>query len=136
LVEDQALERELRTQCERLITRLKKPAGGLSLMDILKDKIVPQLRIVDIDRIKPNNVSQYPPKLLMQMCLGYLKLAALDESGEVRAYLVSKKQFLTKIIEEWLQGETPLELESSRVLVKFLSKLEIPNLVLCYWLTV
>lgn len=66
----------------------------------------------------------------MQMCLGYLKLSKIDEQlsgGELRAYLVSKKHALTAVVEEWLQGDSPLELESSRVLVKFLSKLEIPN---------
>lgn len=71
----------------------------------------------------------------MQMCLGYLKLAALDNSGAVRKYLVDKKNTLTTIVESWLQGETPMEMESSRVMVKFLSKLEIPNQVLCDWLT-
>lgn len=71
----------------------------------------------------------------MQMCLGYLKLAALDTSGAVRGYLVDKKNTLTTIVESWIQGETPMEMESSRVMVKFLSKLEIPNQVLCDWLT-
>lgn len=73
------------------------------------------------------------------MCLGYLKLSKIDEQlsgGELRAYLVSKKHALTAVVEEWLQGDSPLELESSRVLVKFLSKLEIPNQTLCDWLTV
>lgn len=63
----------------------------------------------------------------MQMCLGYLKLAGLDSTGQIRGYLVEKKHALTTVVEEWLQGETPMEMESSRVLVKFLSKLEIPN---------
>ena len=70
------------------------------------------------------------------MCLGYLKLVNLDTRGEMRDFLVAKKNPLAKIVEEWLQGDTPLELESSRVLVKFLSKLEIPNQTLCEWLTV
>jgi hypothetical protein len=61
------------------------------------------------------------------MCLGYLKLASLDNSGAIRKYLVDKKNTLATIVESWLQGETPMEMESSRVMVKFLSKLEIPN---------
>jgi hypothetical protein len=93
------------------------------------------IRIIDLDSLTPKNVQQYPPKLLMQMCLGYLKLASLDNSGAVRKYLVDKKNTLTTIVESWLQGETPMEMESSRVMVKFLSKLEIPNQVLCDWLT-
>ncbi len=43
---------------------------------------------------------------------------------------------MSAIVENWLQGETPMEMESSRVLIKFMSKLEIPNQVLCDWLTV
>lgn len=42
---------------------------------------------------------------------------------------------LAAVVEEWLQGDTPLELESSRVLMKFLTKLEIPNQTLCNWIT-
>jgi hypothetical protein len=45
----------------------------------------------------------------------------------LHAFLVAKKHALVTVIEAWLQGETPLELESSRVLVKFLCKLEVPN---------
>jgi hypothetical protein len=70
----------------------------------------------------------------MQMCLGYLKLAALDET--LKAFLVAKKQTLAAVVEAWLQGDTPIELESSRVLLKFLTRLEIPNQTLCDWLTV
>lgn len=69
------------------------------------------------------------------MCLGYLKLASIDTTGEVRKYLVQKQKPLCAVVEEWLQGESPLELESSRVIVKFLTKLEIPNQTLCDWLT-
>lgn len=49
--------------------------------------------------------------------------------------MIKKKHTLAAVVEEWLQGDTPLELESSRVLVKFISKLEIPNQTLCDWLT-
>ena len=62
----------------------------MSLVDILTGRILPELRIIDLDRLKPTNVSQYPPKLLMQMCLGYLKLVAIDPTEKVRAYLVGK----------------------------------------------
>lgn len=91
---------------------------------------------MDLNGLTPKNVQSYPPKLLMQMCLGYLKLSNLDESGKIRAFLVDKKNALCTVVEEWLQGDTPMEMESSRVMVKFLTKLEIPNQVLCDWLTV
>ena len=92
--------------------------------------------MIDLDRMKPKNVSHYPPKLLMQLCLGYLKLAAIDKSQELKNFLIAKRKALCCVVEEWLQGETPLELESSRVIVKFLTKLEIPNETLCDWLTI
>jgi len=53
---------------------------------------------VDLDRLKPGSVQ--PPKVLMQMCLGYLKLAALDET--LKAFLVAKKQTLAAVVEAWL----------------------------------
>jgi hypothetical protein len=70
--------------------------------------------------------------MLMQLCLGYLKLALLDDN--VREFLIKKKHFTT-VIEEWLQGESPLENECSRILVKFISKLVIPNEILSEWIT-
>jgi len=79
--------------------------------------------LVDLERLKPGSVQ--PPKVLMQMCLGYLKLAAVDDS--LKAFLVAKKQSLAAVVEAWLQGDTPIELEASRVLLKFLTRLEIPN---------
>ena len=97
---------------------------------------MPTIKILDLNGLTPANVRHYPPKLLMQMCLGYLKLGNLDPTGEVRSYLVDKKYALCTVVEEWLQGDTPMEMESSRVMVKFLTKLEIPNQVLCEWLTV
>jgi hypothetical protein len=84
------------------------------------------------------NVAQYHPKMLMQMCLGYLKLSQINE--EIKTYLISnfieKDKHLIHIAESWLQCESPIENESSRVLVKFLSKLKIPNETIAEWLTV
>ncbi len=39
------------------------------------------------------------------------------------------------VIESWIEGEVPAEVESSRLLVSFMSKLKIPNEVLSRWLT-
>jgi hypothetical protein len=137
LVEDQDLERSLRSQCELVITRLYAFQGeAVDLLVLLKEKLIPGIRLLDLNGLTPKNVQSYPPKLLMQMCLGYLKLSNLDESGKIRAFLVDKKNALCTVVEEWLQGDTPMEMESSRVMVKFLTKLEIPNQVLCDWLTV
>ena len=133
LVEDQDLERSLRRQCETYIAKQMGGPGHINnIMETLQKRILPQLKLIDIDRIKPNNVASYHPKMLMQMCLGYLKLGSLDV--EVREFLIQKKH-LTVVVEEWIQGESPIENEASRVLVKFLSKLVIPNQVLSEWLT-
>lgn len=40
------------------------------------------------------------------------------------------------VIESWIEGEVPAEIESSRLLVSFMSKLKIPNQILSRWLTV
>ena len=39
------------------------------------------------------------------------------------------------VIESWIEGDVPSEVESSRLLVSFMSKLKIPNEVLSRWLT-
>lgn len=47
-------------------------------MESLENRVIPAIRIIDLDRIKPTNVQQYHPKMLMSMCLGYLKLSMID----------------------------------------------------------
>ena len=47
-------------------------------MDALQNRLIPDIQIIDLDRVKPSNVSNYHPKMLMMMCLGYLKLAMID----------------------------------------------------------
>jgi len=88
---------------------------------------LPNIKLLDLNSLTPANVDSYPPKILMQMCLGYLKLANLDVTGTIRTYLTEKKHTLCTVVEEWLQGDTPLQMESSRVVVNFITKLEIPN---------
>lgn len=58
--------------------------------------------MIDLDSLKPSNVHSYPPKLLMQMCLGYLKLSLIDPLGSVKAFLILKKNAVTTVVEEWL----------------------------------
>lgn len=96
----------------------------MNILDLLYEKVIPELKIIDLDRISPTNVRDYHPKMLMALCLGYLKLGLLDDNLKQE---IVKKKHLTSVVEEWLMKDTPIENESSRVLVKFLSKLEIPN---------
>ena len=77
----------------------------------------------------------------MNLCLGYLKLCEIDASlrralarsinepsGEGRASF-------RQVVELWLNCDSPFENESGRVLVKFMSKLRIPNNVVLEWIT-
>ncbi len=74
----------------------------MDLLELLKEKLIPGIKLLDLNGLTPKNVQSYPPKLLMQMCLGYLKLSNLDESGKIRAFLVDKKHALCTVVEEWL----------------------------------
>jgi hypothetical protein len=65
----------------------------------------------------------YHPKMLMQMCLGYLKLSFLDP--KVREFLIQKKH-LTAVVKEWLKGDSSREL-SWRNNVKFFIKIDSSN---------
>jgi hypothetical protein len=75
------------------------------------------------------------------LCLGFLKLGEVDAS--LKQYLseqVSKRSdenrtSLRGVIELWLNCDSPFENESARVLVKFMSKLRIPNKVVLEWIT-
>jgi|TARA_B110000285_G_C15024619_1_gene563464 hypothetical protein len=42
---------------------------------------------------------------------------------------------LKNVIELWLNCDSPFENESARVLIKFMSKLRIPNKVVLEWIT-
>ena len=104
--------------------------------------------------IQPERANIYAPRLLLNLCLGYLKLVKIDES--LRDYLIDEikeitsnrrppqdqissqkavKMNLKDIIELWLERDSPFENESARMLVKFMSKLKISNRVLLEWIT-
>ncbi|CDW71353.1 dna-dependent protein kinase catalytic subunit [Stylonychia lemnae] len=131
LVEDQELERQLRNQSELLLRKLVA-IKNLDLAKIIKKDIVPSMRCINLNHMTVDNVQNYHPKMLMSMCLGYLKLASIDPN--IKEYLISFRSLPT-IVEAWFDIDTPISNESARVLVKFLSKLEIPNETLCEWLT-
>jgi hypothetical protein len=47
----------------------------------------------------------------------------------------SDPKSLKGVIELWLNCDSPFENESARVLIKFMSKLKIPNKVVLEWIT-
>ena len=83
---------------------------------------------------------------MLNICLGYLKLSEIDPT--LKEYLLQitskvsinfkkkvKSSKLKTVIEEWLESDSPYENESARILVKFLTKIQISNQVLLEWIT-
>lgn len=66
--------------------------------------------------------------------MGYLKLAEYD--AKVREKLIALScSSLGKVVEEWVKGIQPPEIESTRIVVQFMCKLRIKNEELISWLT-
>jgi len=82
--------------------------------------------------IKTQNDLQ--PRLLSNLCQGYLNLAAIDKNLKHELIKLATSS-LPAVIDKCSTGNTPLENESCRLLVNFMSKLKIPNEVLFSWLT-
>jgi len=123
---------------------------------LIKGKLQRDVRILDLRSLRPTRSSLYSPKLLMNLCLGLLKLAEID--GSLRACLLrqikpvsvgaakvvvpvqsqkeaTRRKTIKDVIELWLESESPYENEQARVLLKFVSKLRISNDVLLEWIT-
>jgi hypothetical protein len=102
---------------------------------------VPQISILDLGRIDPTRSHIYAPRLMMNLCLGYLKLCEADDTLKplLTAWVCEPKRegapSFRQVIELWLAGDSPFENESARMLVKFMSRLRIPNDVVLEWVT-
>jgi len=61
----------------------------------------------------------------------------MPTAGQPAAKEDSKRdpKSLKDVIELWLNCDSPFENESARVLIKFMSKLKIPNKVVLEWIT-
>jgi len=117
-----------------------------------------ELPVIELSKIQTGNSRNYHPRLLTNLLLGYLKLAQISPDlktklietvcGEnVTNMLADKMQIdeevkkdeprgFPAVIESWIEGDVPAEVESGRLLVSFMSKLKIPNEILSRWLTV
>jgi len=97
--------------------------------------------VLDLGSIDTAKAHVYSPRLTMNLCLGYLKLCEIDPT--LRQTLVrwvaqpaaEGETSFRQVVELWLTGDSPFENESGRVLVKFMSKLRIPNEVVLEWIT-
>lgn len=146
LVQDIQLEHTLREQCELFI---KRKFAELSAMDhnassfeepqnilqILERRIIPKLPFADLTSIvSAHNGNNLQPRLLSNLCLGYLNLATIDKKLKERLIQLSTQNLAT-VIDKCSAGSSPLENDSCRLLVNFMSKLKIPNETLYCWLT-
>jgi len=124
------------------------------LTNLISNRLSEDIKILDLKFIQPEKANIYAPRLLLNLCRGYLKLAEIDES--LRDYLIDEikeitsnrrppqdqissqkaaKKNLKDIIESWLESDSPFENESARVLVDFMRNLKISNRVLLEWIT-
>jgi hypothetical protein len=119
---------------------------GNHIREIIEEKVCKQISILDLANLSSEKQNIYSPRLMLNLCLGYLKLAEIEPN--LREFLIQKtcqvsvnykkrvkSSILQSIIENWLESDSPYENESARIFVKFLSKLSISNLVLLEWIT-
>lgn len=122
-------------------SNLQVEAQDGMLKSLIVTTLVPEIRILDIGNIQTRKAHIYSPRLLMILCLGFLKLSEIDAS--LKQYLLQQVSrsgsedapSLKDVIELWLSCDSPFENESGRVLIKFMSKLRIPNKVILEWIT-
>lgn len=66
------------------------------------------------------------PRLMTHLCLGYLKLAEFDPKLKQELIELSSNS-LGQVVDEWVKGSEPPEIESTRVLIQFMCKLRVKN---------
>ena len=110
-----------------------------------------EIKLLDLSNMSTELSHIYSPRVLLNLCLGFLKLSELDPS--LALYLkqkqmksvtrhkskvqdpTKKQSTIKSVIEEWLESDSPYENESGRIMVKFISKIGIGNSVLLEWVT-
>jgi hypothetical protein len=106
-----------------------------SLLLILEKKLIPKLPFADLSSIvSAKGTNNLQPRLLSSLCQGYLNLSLIDKTLKQRLIDLSA-QNLAAVIDQSSAGSSPLENDSCRLLVNFMSKLKIPNETLYSWLT-
>lgn len=101
----------------------------------MERRIIPKLPFANLSSIvSDSKTSNLQPRLLANLCQGYLNLSLIDKN--LKQNLVELcSQKLASVIEKCSTGSSPLESDSCRLLVNFMSKLKIPNETLYSWLT-
>ena len=92
------------------------------------------MSITDLANLATQKVSSVQPRLLTHLFLGYLKLAEYDLQVRQRLIQLTSNN-LGSVVEEWVKGDQPPEIESTRILVQFMCKLRVKNEELVSWLT-
>lgn len=100
LVEDKELESSLRSEALKYLeairtsvaissgeqNTLEQEAQDGMLKSLITTTLIPEIRILDIGNIQTSKAHIYSPRLLMILCLGFLKLGEIDAS--LRQYLL------------------------------------------------
>lgn len=86
LVQDYNLEKGLRKQCEQFI-KDRSPQKDKSAFEeeydlyaYIQGSIKPTLPLVDLSLIDQSSEFSHHPRLLADLCVGYLKIAQFDKS--------------------------------------------------------
>lgn len=120
------------------------------ILNLLVNSLYDDCKILDLTKISSDLPHIYSPRVLLNLCLGYLKLAEVDP--EIKPYLNSQMRAVTRhkckkvskgseketmktVVETWLDSDQPYENESGRILVKFFTKVGLGNQVLLEWVT-
>ena len=97
--------------------------------------------IVDLSSIDPTKTKLYSPKVVMNLCLGLLKLGELDPAlkeqltNNLSSPAKENHISIRQAAELWLASSSPFENDAGRLLVKYMSKLRIPPEVVLDWVT-
>ena len=84
------------------------------------------LPITDLNGLVGQSVNKMQPRLMTHLCLGYLKLAEFDPKLKQELIELSSNS-LGQVVDEWVKGSEPPEIESTRVLIQFMCKLRVKN---------
>lgn len=158
LVEDQALESRLRNEALKFLRTHKlhlermQGEGGLAecssslIRKIITEKLQPTTPLLDLSQLGDKNLTLLQPKTVLNLSLGYLKLIEIEP--DLAQLAVSSlwdvtmgeqgkdsESTLRKRIESMLGSDSPFENESGKLLVRFVSKIQISPYVLLDWIT-
>jgi hypothetical protein len=103
---------------------------------IIQEKLIPKLKLVDLSQLTVENAKYYHPRILENLCYGYLRLVQLDTALYTKLVnMVRNETNLSLMVKDCVKRSTPTEIETSRIIVNFMCKLKLQNEMLFDWLT-